>query len=382
MRMIFAAGCALSLAPVFGQALIAPSDALNVAPYFDPDRRDKTLRCEVSQISPGLNFSFRFQTGYVFRIPMEQYRGPGHRWSIVTRVQPENGGQVSYLGSEIGLPNVPKTRRVVEWGGFYWVGEGRYSVDFLLYDDSSRVCRKHWNMEARLNDSERGVTPGIAPGSVAEVSFRRWSPSDKTADTPTLKRITVLMHAAPLFPRTTRFRAQDRLVLLGSLASLLESLPARSVRLVIFNLDQQRVLYQEDSFTPEAFPRAAQSMNGLQLQLVDYGVLKNQRGHIDMLADLINQELIPAEPSSAVVFLGPATRYLDKFPQARLQDSSGAAPRFFYFQYKPFTRPTADFSDSIESAIKRVHGRKFVIHNASEFAKAIRQVEAQVTAER
>jgi hypothetical protein len=191
------------------------------------------------------------------------------------------------------------------------------------------------------------------------------------------------MHAAPLFARTTRFHAQDRLTLLGSLASLLESLPAQSVRLVIFNLDQQRVLYHEDAFTPDEFPKAAQSMNGLRLQLVDYNVLKNQRGHIDLLAGIINRELKERHTSDAVIFLGPATRYLDKFPQARLEDPTGNAPRFFYFQYKPFTRrPVAYFTDSIESAVKSVHGRKFVIHDAGEFAKAIRQVESQVAGER
>ncbi|MBZ5608823.1 MAG: hypothetical protein LAP38_11220 [Acidobacteriia bacterium] len=382
MRVIFAAGFLATLASAFGQALIDPSDAAHIAPYFEPDRREKILRCEVSPIPPGLNFSFRFQTGYVFRVPMEQFRGPGHRWSIVTRVRPEGGAQPSYLGAEIGLPNVPKTKRVVEWGGFYWVGEGRYSVDFLLYDDASRICRKHWTMEAKLSDSERGITPGMTAGSVAQVFFRRWSLLDKTADRPTLRRLTVLMHAAPLFPRNTRFHAQDRLMLLGSLASLLESLPARSVRLVIFNLDQQRELFRQDSFTPEAFPQAGQSMNGLQLQLVDYSVLKNQRGHIDLLADLMNQELSARDPSDVVIFLGPPTRYLDKLPKTMLEERTGIAPRFFYFQYKPFTRPAAEFSDSIESAIKRVHGRTFAIHSAGEFAKAIRQVESQVAGER
>jgi hypothetical protein len=237
-------------------------------------------------------------------------------------------------------------------------------------------------MEAKLSDRERGVIPGMKPGSVAQVSFRRWSPQDATADRPRLRRLTVLMHAAPLFARMTRFRAQDRLTLLGSLASLLESVPARSVRLVIFNLDQQRELYRENAFTPEMFPRAAQSMDGLQLQLVQYKVLKNRRGHIDLLAELMNRELTAHEPSDAVIFLGPSTRYLDKFPQERLQEFPRTAPPFFYFQYKPFTRPAPQFSDSIESTLKAVHGRKFEIHSAGEFAKAIRQVEAQVVGRR
>jgi hypothetical protein len=178
---------------------------------------------------------------------------------------------------------------------------------------------------------------------------------------------------------------QDRLTLLGSLASLLESLPARSVRLVIFNLDQQKELFRDDHFTPDEFSRASQSMNGLELQLIDYDILKNRRGHVDLLAHLVNHELKAHDPSDAVIFLGPATRYFDKIPAASLEEQPTGGPRFFYFQYKPYYRrptPTAEFADSIESAVKRVHGRKFVVHTAGEFAKAIRQVDVRIMAEK
>jgi hypothetical protein len=115
------------------------------------------------------------------------------------------------------------------------------------------------------------------------------------------------------------------------------------------------------------------------LQLVDYNVLKNQRGHIDLLAGLVNQELNAASPSDTVIFLGPPTRYVDKFPPASLEASGRAMPRFFYLQYRPYFRPGAEFTDSIESALKRVHGKKMVVRTAGEFARAIKQVETQVS---
>ncbi|HYL35809.1 MAG TPA: hypothetical protein VEV17_07850 [Bryobacteraceae bacterium] len=289
--------------------------------------------------------------------------------------------QPAYLASQFRLPDIPKTKRIAEWGGFYWVGEGKYTVDWLLYDDTGRACRKQWKIEAKLSPNERGVTPGMAAGTIAPVSFRRWSPQDD-ADVHALRRLTVLLHAAPLFPRATRFRPQDRLVLLGSLASLLESMPARAVRLIVFNLDQQRVLFRQDSFTPDSFDQAAQSMQNLQLQLVDYSVLKNQRGRVDLLADLMSEELNAGSPSDAVLFLGPATRYIDKLPPASLEDRPSASPRFFYLQYRPYVRPGAEFADSIEFALRRVHGKKLVIRSADDFAKAIKQVDMQVASEK
>jgi len=339
------------------------------------------LRCEVTPIQPQLNFSFRFQAGYVFRVPMNQFAGAGHRWSVLTRLTPASGGDAALLSARYRLPSVPKTKSVAEWGGLFWVGEGSYRVEWVLFDETHRVCRKQWKIEAKLNSGERGITAGIAPGRVAQVSFRRWSAQDRSeADVPTLRSLTVFLHAAPLFPRMTRFRAQDRLILLGSLASLLESVPARTVRLVIFNLDQQKELFRRDVFTPEDFDQAAQSLSGLQLQLVDYSVLKNARGHVHLLADLVNEQLTMPDPSDAVIFLGPAARYFDRLPQTSLAEPANGSPRFFYFQYKPYLRARAEVADSIELALKKVHGKKIEIRTPEDFARAITQVESQMVA--
>jgi len=367
----------VSAATTFGQSLIDPAKGVRLAENFEVRKNDKPLRCEVVPIQPQLNFSFRFQAGYVFRVPLSQFEGAGHHWSVLTRVTPANEVPATMLGAMYHLPRIPKSKQIAEWGGAFWVGEGSYNVEWLLFDESSRVCREQWKIDAKLNPSERGINPGIAPGAVAQVSFRRWSAEDRNAaDAPVMKRLTVLLHAAPLYPRLTRFRVQDRLILLGSLASLLESVPARSVRLVIFNLDQQKELFRQDAFTPDAFDQASQSLSSLQLQLVDYKVLTNQRGHINLLTDLINEEFHTSDPSDAVIFIGPATRYFDKLLQNGLEEHAGAGPRFFYFQYKPNMRASAESADSIELAVKKVHGRKFEIRTPEEFARAIKQLES------
>jgi len=381
MRLILTVALLSSTGAVYPQSLVDPNRAARLAESFDARKDDQQLHCEVTPIQPRLNFSFRFQAGYVFRVPMKQFAGTGHRWTVLTRLTPASGGDAALLSARYRLPSVPKTKSVAEWGGLFWVGEGNYKVEWVLYDEARRVCRKQWKIDAKLSASERGITPGIAPGTVAQISFRRWSEQDHSeADAPTLRRLTVFLHAAPLFPRMTRFRAQDRLTLLGSLASLLESVPARTVRLVIFNLDQQKELFRRDVFTPEDFDEASQSLAGLQLQLVDYSVLKNARGHVHLLADLMNEQLNTPEASDAVIFLGPAARYFDKLPQASLEEPSGESPRFCYLQYKPYMRARAEVADSIELAVKKVHGKKLEVRTPDDFARAIRQVESQMVA--
>src|SRR5438270_5475712 len=81
-----------------------------LAKFADPAPAD-TLRCSVSTIHPTLNYSFRFQAGYVLTIPMNQCERAGHSWHLITRVTPEGGDRRPvYLAANYGLPNVPKTK--------------------------------------------------------------------------------------------------------------------------------------------------------------------------------------------------------------------------------------------------------------------------------
>jgi hypothetical protein len=360
---------------IWGQTRLERSKIPAVERYFGSFENDKPLQCRVEPIPPRLSFSFRLQAGYVVSVPLKQYFGPKHVLAILSRVTPE-GGDPAYFASAVKLPDIPKTKNVMDLAGLYLVGEGRYSVDLVFFDETGRACRKSWRFEAKLGPAERGLKLGMPPQSVSELSFRRWSLGGKSLDdVRPIRRLTVLLHAAPLVTRSIRFRAQDRGLLLSSLASLLETLPARSVRLVVFNLDQQKELFRQEALTPEAFDQAADSMNNLQLQLVDYRVLQNRGGHVSLLTDLVNQELQAQEPSDAVIFLGPTARYFDKVPEF---DLSATAPRFFYLQYKPYYGRGADFPDSIEFAIKKVRGKAMLIHTPDEFAKAIKQIEAEM----
>ena len=349
-------------------------DPVRGAKFFAAHAADGPLHCDVAPVQARLSFSLRFQTGFIARVPLKPYAGATHRWNTLLRVTPQ-GREPFYLGTFNRMRNIPKTSVPAEMGGFYQVGEGRYTVDWLMADDTGRACRKSWKLDAKLTPSERGLKPGMEPGTVGALTYRRWSPQTAEADIHPLHRLTVLLHAAPLFPRSTRFRPQDRLLLLGSLASLLEAVPAESVRLVVFNLDQQKELFRKEDLTPAQFDQVAQSTSSLQLQLVDYRVLQNHRGHLSLLADLINQELHAEQPSDKVIFLGPTSRYYDKFPETALQQTPGTAPQFFYFQYKPYWGRDPNFPDSVAYAIKRVKGKTMLIHSPDEFARAIKEVE-------
>jgi len=380
-RLLFA--ILLACTAVFSQTEVDPAKfPKGVKRLLERREGEREIRCDVLPIRPRLNFGFRFQAGYIVRVPLNQYSGAGHSWAVVTKITPENGDRKPvYLVSVMKLPVIPKTTNVgSQVGGGYLLGEGRYRVEWTLVDDTERVCRKDWDVNVALNRSERKVKVAMPANTVAEISLRGLTSAIQGKDDVRPVRITVLLHAAPLFPRRTKMRAGDTLLLLSSLSSLLERLPVRSLRLVVFNLDQQNELFRQDGFAPEELDRVAQSMNQQELGLVDYHVLQNRRGHIDLLADLLNQELAANDPADVVLFMGPMARLYDKLPQTALQEVQGEKPRFFYFQFNPFPRRSADVPDSIQSAIGKLKGKTVIIHSPGEFAKAIDQLENRVAA--
>lgn len=362
-------------AGAYSQTIVDPRQLRGAWTHLEPQKDDRPLRCEVTPLHPALNFGFRFQAGYVVRVPLSQYFGPGHLWGILVRIAPDDGDRRPvYLATRLQLPDVPKTKADAELGGVYLLGEGHYNVQWMLADETGRVCRKQWTIDARLARGEHKVKPALEPGTVAELSLRG-APAAQGPDDAAPLRLTILMHAAPLSLRRLRMPEGDKMMMLGTLSALLERVPTRFVRLVVFNLDQQKILFSRDSFEPDALYQVAAAMDGMDLGRVDYETLQNRGGPVELLAGLIERELLAEPRSDAVVFLGPMGRYTDKLPPDSVETAASPAPRFFYFEYQPFYRVTATVPDSIVRAVSQLKGKTIAIHSPADFAKAIEQLE-------
>ena len=107
-------------------------------------------------------------------------------------------------------------------------------------------------------------------------------------------------------------------------------------------------------------------------------MLQNRGGHVALLSDLVNREMASPQPSDVVLFLGPASRYMDKVPESWLDKPASQAqgPHFFYMQYRPMFPPMqAVLPDTIGSAVSRLRGKTLIIRTPGDFAKAIEQLE-------
>jgi hypothetical protein len=196
-------------------------------------------------------------------------------------------------------------------------------------------------------------------------------------------------------------------MLLGGLDALLEQIPARSVRLVAFNLDQQKELLTRDGFTAAGLDELSAALHDQQLAVVDYRVLQNRAGPMEMLTKLVNRELQAEKPADALVFLGPALHTSWHLPKDAV--SPPPAPGCFYFQFHPALsrRPGADGAfdpshehhgfggpggprsrmpastpngapvlgaDPIASVVAQLKGRVFAVGTPQEFARAVQRV--------
>ena len=357
----------------FGQVVIERARVPQEWRDFRDLKVERKLECAVSPVKPSLNYSFRFQTGYVVRMPIRQYEGARQRLITFFRVTPDdNEREPVYFLSTAQIPQAPRTNITVELGGGYVVGEGKYRVDWVMADESGRACAKNWRIEAKLGRKERGVAPGAAPGTVDQISLRRWTRGSKGPDNPEGHRVTILMHAAPVVSRRLRLGGFDRVLLLSSLASLIERLPLRSARLVVFNLDQQREIYRTEDFEPPDFTRVSRALSELELGVVDYDVIKNRRGHVDLVAELIG-EALEQKSSDAVVFLGPKPKQFDKVQRSLLPERSPGQPPLFYVQFRPFVIGYS-YPDTLMNAVSRMDGKTFQVYSPSDFAAAITEI--------
>jgi hypothetical protein len=307
---------------------------------------------------------------------MHQYFGPNHGWSMLTRITPAGDGQKPvYLISSSILPNVPKTNMELRVGGGYLLGEGAYDVRFMLLDDTGRTCRKTWHVDVHRNHAEQKVKINMPPETVWELSLRGARQLPGATDDTAALRMTIFLHTAPLFPRRTRLRPNDMMTLMSTVASLLERVPVRSVRLVLFNLDQQKELYRKEDFLMQDMAQVSQAMANIELGLVDFQTLQNRHGHVDLMADMVHREIEAQPASDVVLFLGPSARHFDRIPQSTLEKPGGHAPQFYYFQIAPFFRQQAQPSDTIKNTVARLGGKTILIHTPGEFAKAIDRLE-------
>lgn len=370
------------------QIEVTRSDAALVNKVLDAKTIEgEPLRCEIQPQKPILDFAFRYDAGYVVRCPIKEFEGKASTVLTFVRVTPE-GGSRKIFGEAYGLGEIPaemraridlhKLKAELELSGGFSAGEGRYVVDVLVaHKESGRACRKSWKISVSRKHGEDKVPVTVPERTAVPMVFYPWSRKLQSNGL----RITVLLDAAPIYPFAQKLRAWDRSFLLSALSTVLDQMPCQSVRIVAFNLDQQREIFRDELRDQPGMAKLNQAMRDLELGTVSYQVLRRREGANEWLARLARTEQADAHASDVVILLGPHTRYTEKIPSDVLEGlaKSGDAPQFFYLEYMPFWLRGAEFADNLERLTKAVGGKSYRIYSPADLAESIRKITAQVS---
>jgi len=364
-----------------GQILLRNDAAAKVADALAGNLEGRKLDCDIQRVRPFLDFTFRFEAGFVLRCPVRIFDGNATEVVAYARVTSSNGESIT-LGDRFTTPAIPDDMRsrtnihrlnnFFEMSGGFLLGEGEYTVEMLVADNRERFTKSRWKVKAALARGEAQVPLAIAANTASQLSGKPWD--GKLADSGQGVRLTVLLNAAPRDPASTRLRAWDRTFLLDSVSSLLRQTPCESVKLVAFNLEQQRVIFRQEKFDRAGFRCLSRALRELELGTVDYEVLKRRNGWAELLTGLTKEEFHASEPSDAVIFLGPVTRLMDKISAAEWEMPAPKSPRFFDFEYYPAWMNGGEFPDAILHLTSAQNGTVVRIHSPSELARGIQRM--------
>lgn len=377
--------CALAAGSLTAQGLIDERNIREANKAFDNPERGPRLNCTIEPQSPFLDFAFRFELGYVITCPLKDFDGKPSRIASLLRVTPE-GGQPALFAQNYHIPgmsaelakttDIQKVNAQISASGAIALGEGKYTVELLAVDDHDRTLQKKWKTTAAKKRDERDAQVTTRPNTAVPISTRLWPRQPEDGGTGV--RLTILLDAAPVNPRSLKLRAWDRTFLLDSISSVMREIPAESVRVVAFNLDQQEEIFRQDNFDRRGMGRLARALRELELGSISYRKLGRPNGWSEMLTRLSREEVESKEPSDAVIFLGPTTNLSDKIPKDALMMTREKKPRFYYLEYFPAWRRGREMPDAIHHLTAQCEGTVLKIHSPGEFAAAIRKLRSDL----
>ena len=373
------------------QVSVDPQKYPAVRRAFEQDPGETPFTCEFRPARPVLTFAFQFQAGWTFEVPFRKIRNGKHRIVILARVVPEMAGNLPfYLYEEAETPDHPSgAKDSIELDGAFLHGPGEYTVDAVAYDDATTTCRATWRVQAVLKKSDQELFPNLDPGVLHAIEPGVWSHFASSGHHGKRSgRLTILLNAASFRRRATRVGWEAGLLLSG-VAALLRFTDFESVRLVAYNLDQQKVIFESDDFGPASIGALGRAIRELDLATVPVGVLNRPGGHVVLLADLLQTERNRPVPSDTVIFFGPTVPFDQKWTAPRVLES-----RLVYLNFRPMwgwiagpyssgggammSLRSGEFPDLIERITKANGGKVFRIHSPREFAGALRHVAAPV----
>jgi hypothetical protein len=358
-------------------ARIFPTD-MAILEAGDP-RKD--LPCTVVPVKPTLGFDLKFHSGYDVTVPLKDLAGSENTLTMLFRVTPGNHkDEPVYFVQRLKVPAIEEDARGDAYlsGGFD-LGEGNYHVDWLMRDRSERVCSSYWDSEAFLSSKEKQISLVIQPGAISRSDgeqFKEEPPIERITDEPPLN-VKVLVNFAPQVATSAAFRPMDTAALVSILRQIARDPHISKFSVVAFNMQEQRIIYRQESADRIDFPALGEALNTVNLGTVDLRRLSQKHGDTDFLADLIKTEIGSTEHPDALVFAGPKVMLDSSIPADSLKDVGDVEYPVFYMNYNLNPQQTP-WRDSISRAVRFFKGTEYTITRPKDLWFAVNEMVARI----
>ena len=325
----------------------------------------KDVPCSVTPAKPVLGFDLRFHTVYEISIPLKELAGGENQLTVLFRVTPENRkDDPSYFVQHFRVPQIADDAKGdATLDGAFDVGEGNYHVDWLLRDRSERVCSFYWDTEASLPSKDRQIELAIPPTAVQKAQSEQFNeePPVERAQTAPPINVKLLVNFAPQNFESSTLRPLDTVALVSILRRISREPQFRKFSLVAFNMQEQRVLYRQQSADRIDFPALGEALHSMKLGTVDLKRLSQKHGDTEFLADLIKKEMRTDDHPDALIFAGPKIMLDEAVPQETLKPFADDVDYpVFYMNYN-LNPQAAPWRDSISRAVKVFRGTEYTI---------------------
>jgi hypothetical protein len=339
------------------------------------------LPCLVDPVKPLLGFDLRFHAGYEIRVPLKELAGPENLLTVVFRVTPEKEGESPvYFQQRIYVPPIEEDAKGDAFlQGSFDLGEGRYKVDWLMRDRQERVCSQYWDAEAKLPEKDSQLALTLAANRI-EVSEKESFPEEppvERAEVESPLDVKVMVNFAPQNALSAALRPVDTAALVSILRQFQREPRIHRFSVVAFNLQQQKVLYRQESAANIDIPAIGKALESLQLGTVDMAALQQKHSETEFLSNLIRTELAIESPPDALVFAGPKAMLERNVPAEELKAVGLIEYPVFYMNYNlnPQNNP---WRDSIGNAVRILKGIEYTISRPKDLWNAVTEIVSKV----
>jgi hypothetical protein len=183
---------------------------------------------------------------------------------------------------------------------------------------------------------------------------------------------------APQNARAATLQPLDMNALVAILRSIAREPRIGKFSIVAFNMQEQRVLYRQESATRIDFPALGEALNTLNLGTVDLKRLGQKNGDTEFLGELIRTELgAGPERPDALVFAGPKVLLDANVPQDSLKEVGEVEYPVFYMNYN-LNPQTTPWRDSIGRAVRFFRGTEYTISRPRDVWFAVTEMVSRI----